>query len=385
MINSIKSRLVAWLKSDFGVALCITLAWKTAMLLIGYLFDDHPTSLLSHTMHWDAGWYTTVITHHYLNEASAAFYPLFPLLVGFIHLVSCGLFDIPFAGQIITTASVWALIAGLIKLGKIFFPQARPWLIPLVLSTPTAFFLHVFYSEALFMALGCFAYLFALKRKWLAMGIALAFLTASRLPGILFVGLCVLEFMRAYQWKIRKIFNKNTFYFLLAPVGFLLYGLYLWWFRGDPLAMFHAYAATNDWSYQVFNPNIFHTIGRISLEVLRALFGERALNLDMLVNHILPLISLGILMASSIYLLFQKGKYIPLGVFGIASFVMFTLNSNVVSAHRYALPCLSIYIAALLLVERWKSRNIALIAICVIGITLQMFLYFVFVSNRFAG
>lgn len=385
MTSSVKSHVTSWLKSDFGVALCITLAWKAIMLLLGYLFDPQPTSLLSHTMHWDAGWYTTVINQHYLNEASAAFYPLFPLLVGIIHTISFGFLDIPFAGQIVTTVSVWFLLAGLLKLGKIFFPQAKPWLIPLVLCAPTAFFLHVFYSESLFMALGCFAYLFALKKQWLAMGILLAFITASRLPGILFVGLCALEFARAHEWRVRKIFNKNIFYFLLAPIGFLLYSLYLGWLRGDPLAMFHAYTATNDWSYHVFNPNVFQTVGRVSFEVLRVLLGERPLNLDMLVNHVLPLLSLGLLAASSMYLLFQKGKYIPLGIFGIASFIMFTLNNNVVSAHRYVLPCLSIYIAVLLLTSKYRLQGVILIAVCALSVPLQLLLYFVFVGNRFAG
>ena len=37
-------------------------------------------------------------------------------------------------------------------------------------SAPAAFFLHSFYSEAVFCALGFWAYLFALRRQWLWMG-----------------------------------------------------------------------------------------------------------------------------------------------------------------------------------------------------------------------
>src|SRR5690606_32700962 len=75
------------------------------------------------------------------------------------------------------------------------------------LCFPSAFFLHTFYTEALFIALAFWAYLFALQRKWWAMGILLAVLTASRLPSVLFVALCGLEYLRSYSWNIRQAFN----------------------------------------------------------------------------------------------------------------------------------------------------------------------------------
>ena len=87
----------------------------------------------------------------------------------------------------------------------------------LVLSAPAAFFLHVFYGKALFLALSLWAYLFALKRNWIGVGILLALLTAARLPALLVIGLCGLEYLHSYSWNLKKAFNKNILWFLLAP------------------------------------------------------------------------------------------------------------------------------------------------------------------------
>jgi Gpi18-like mannosyltransferase len=377
-------------KTDFGIALVATVVWKITMLLIGYLIDSSmhgATSIISHTAGWDSGWYMTVIRDHYLtNAASAAFYPLFPLLVSIVHFLSFNSIDILTAGQIVNSISVWFVIAALLTLGRNFFgDKNRFWLVALVLCAPAAFFMHVFYSEAIFMAIGFWAYIFALRRNWLYMGILLAILTSARLPSILIIGLCGLEYMRAYDWNMKKIFNKEILYFMLAPIGSVAYGLYLLKTRGDFWAMFHAYQATTDWVYQVFDVNIVKTILKVIYQILRACLGLRPFDNDLLINHILPIISLFILGVSSLYLLIkQKGKSIPLGIFGLAAIVMFTLNSNVVSAHRYILPCLTIYIA-LIYSTKGKYQQTILACLCLAGIITQLFLFSLFISNIFAG
>lgn len=378
-------------KTDFGIALLITVIWKATMLLIGYLIDSSihggATSIISHTAGWDSGWYMTVIRDHYLTSAaSAAFFPLFPLLVSAVHLVSFNTINILVSGQIVNTISVWFVVAALMTLGRNFFEgKNRFWLVALVLCAPAAFFMHVFYSEALFMAIGFWAYIFALRRNWLIMGVLLAIITSARLPSILIIGLCGLEFMRVYDWNMKKIFNKNIFYFLLTPIGFITYGLYLFKTRGDFWAMFHAYQATTDWLYHVFDVNIIKTILKVVYQILRACLGLRPFDNDLLINHIIPIISLFILGVSSLYLLIkQKGKSIPLGVFGLASIVMFTINSNVVSAHRYILPCLTIYIA-LMYATKGKYQQTILAGLCLAGIITQLFLFDLFISNIFAG
>lgn len=382
--------LKKYLYTDFGAALLITAIWKIIMLSVGFLVDSSingAVGILSHTIRWDSGWYITVIKDNYVTSAaSAVFYPLFPMAVSLVRFISFNTIDLTTAGQIVNTVSVWFVVAALIIIGRKFLGnKKRFWLVALVLSAPTAFFMHVFYSEALFMALGFWAYIYALRHKWLYMGIILAILTSARLPSLLIIGLCGLEFMRAYNWDFKKILNIKLLYFMLAPVGFIAYGLYLLKVQGDFFAMFHAYKTTTDWIYQVFDINFVKTILRASYETFRALIGQRAFNTDILINHAIPIISLGFLFISSVYLFVQKkNKYIPLGIFGIASIVMFTLNSNVVSVHRYVLPILTIYVALALAIKGKYQRTI-LIIICAAGLALQFLLFSLFIGNIFAG
>ncbi|XVV06250.1 hypothetical protein ACQPW3_13025 [Actinosynnema sp. CA-248983] len=58
----------------------------------------------------------------------------------------------------------------------------------LLLSAPSACFLHVMHSEALFCAIAFWAYLFAMRRRWVPMGLLLVPPTASRITAVLFVG-----------------------------------------------------------------------------------------------------------------------------------------------------------------------------------------------------
>jgi hypothetical protein len=106
----------------------------------------------------------------------------------------------------------------------------RWWVIALLLTSPAAFFLHMFYAEALFCAVVFWAYLLPCVGGGRHMGILLAISTAARLPAVLFVGLCMLEYWRALGWRIRAACNPNALWLLLAPLGFVAYGLFLYWF-----------------------------------------------------------------------------------------------------------------------------------------------------------
>ncbi len=391
MQNKFTQKIQKFFKTDFGIALIIIFIWKIIMTSIGFIIDLNSggaTSIINHTNAWDSGWYITIINDHYVSNAvSAAFYPLFPLLVGLIHFASFGFIDILTSGQIINTISIWLAISALLKIAKILVGNKNKyWLVALLLSAPAAFFLHVFYSEALFMAVAFWAYYFALKHKWLRMGVLLAILTATRLPSILIIGLCGLEFMQTYQWNIRKIFNKNILYFLLAPIGFISYGLYLLRAQGDFFAMFSAYHKSTDWIYQVFDINIFKTMARAAYQVLLAVIGRRPYDHDLFINNALPIACISLLAICSIYLLIKhRNKFIPLGVFGAASIILFTINSNVVSAHRYVLPCITIYIALILFFQKSKYSNAFLTFICIMGISIQLMLFAMFINGTFAG
>ena len=382
------SKLKSFLKTDVFAALLVSVVWQVLLLFLGVLFD-RGQGLLGHMNHWDAGWYLHIVQFSYGldgSPAAPAFYPLFPLVISALSTLTFGLIPEMALALFVNTIALWAGVLALIRILKHFnIPTAGIKVGVLAfLAFPSAFFLHVFYSEALFISLAFWAYYFALTKKWWAMGLLLAILTAARLPSLLFVALCGLEYLRAYKWNSKKALNKNILWFLLAPIGLICYGLYLLFERGNFFAMFEAYSTTSDWTYQVFNPNIFATLFETIATIFTAVIQQR-LNYEIFINYALPLASIALIIAAGSYLLYKlKKDGVPLFVFSILAVILFTLNSNVVSVHRYTLACIVLFIAVGFLSKK-QALRISLVLCCVLSACIQLFLYSRFIANVFAG
>ena len=382
-----RSLLSRWLLIAIGWQLLLTVVGVMISLKSGSLPPSD--ALTVHMNHWDAGWYLHVIAFAYGPEgspATPAFYPLFPLLVSLLSYISFGLLNSLAAGLVINTVALWLALVALYRIVSSFTTSrdASAVAAALFLAFPSAFFMHAFYGEAVFTVLGFWAYSFALQKRWRAMGLVLAVLTAARLPALLFVGLCALEYLRAYNWNLRQALNPKMLWFLIAPLGIVLYSMYLAIVRHDFLAMFHAYTATNDWTSQVLSPNILATIGHAALSVATAVM-QHQLTYDVFINKFLPLTAIAALLTCAIYCLVRlRSRGVPLFLFGVSAIVLFTLNSNVVSVHRYVLPCIVIYIAAALFYQRgWRAIVLWLaVAGC---LALQLYLYVKFLNDIFAG
>ena len=392
--RTIQRSVRAFFKTDFGIALLITLAWQLILTAMGYIIDlstvNSNASLLGHTSRWDAGWYLNIINSAYIDTSPAApaFYPLYPVLVQFIHFLFFGSIGLLASSFILNTIAIWLAITALVKIIRIFVKSTNiPWLIvALLLASPAAFFMHMFYGEAVFLALGFWSYLFALQRKWKYTALLLMFALTARLPAVTFIALCGLEYLRAHRWNIKKaVFNKTTLWFLLVPIGLISYSLYLHFATGDFLAMSHAYTATDDWTYYKFTPNILSTLFD-SASGLYHNYINNGIRAHDIVNLMLPLSSLAILLAASLYALFRiKGQGIPLGIFGIISFVMFTINGHIVSVHRYILPCIVIYIVAAVIIEKHKGAVALLYPVLYASVLIQALIMFFFIQHIFAG
>lgn len=385
-------------RSDWAIALYVAVCWQILMTFVGIVLERrysiHPHSTmtpLSHMAYWDGGWYTTIISGdgYKLNGAAPVFYPLLPAAVVSLQILSGHLLSVTAAALLINTAALWLAIVALLRISKIFLkPERAWWVVALFLLSPAAIFMHFLYVEALFCALAFWAYLFALQKKWLFMAITLALLSAAKLPAILIIGLCALEFMRAYQWSIKKICNWNILYFALTPLGFLIYGLYLKHIKGDFMAMFHGYHETHDWDYHVFNPNFVEPLLRAAHKSALLALGRIPNHSFVLVDYTLPLIGLGLLGLSSLLAIFWfRGKAIPLGIAGLVSIVFFGINSNIISVHRYLLPSVILYLMPFMIIDKLKKPRLiwAVYAALVVGVGLQALLYYFFVSSRFAG
>jgi len=382
---------------DFQRALIYAVVWQVFFTILGVIlasvwgandtnkFGYWLDSPLKYMVNWDGHAYYNNLFDGYLNPMSqgAVFYPLFSILVYALHFVTFTLIPPVWCGLIVNTLALAVIFYMFKKICEQLKINVR-WVVMFFLTFVSAGFLNFFYTEAVFVAGSLVAYYFALSKQWWKMGVALAVLTAARLPAILVVGLCGLEYLRSNKWRL----DKNALWFLLAPVGFLAFGMYLYVVRGDFLAMFNMYNVPwTDWPYQQFTPNIFGTLineGRLLAEsVVR---GTRSLG-SALVAHGLPLYALGILLATSLYGLIKIKRWaVPLGVFGLVSFILFTINGNINSVHRYVLSSISVWLILGYMFQRARRRGKVALGIFAGANTLMMLVIFGgFVLYYFTG
>lgn len=385
-------------KSDVFYALLITIAWQLSVcfmsLLAAHIFTGsdgemavhRSTTFLGYIFNWDGLWYKGIVEGSYANidNPSPVFFPLFPGLVWIVDKLTLGLLPLSIPVLFINTSLTAISVLFLKRISSILLPKINSWIIPILfLLSPAAIFLHMAYTEALLTAVAVSSYYFALRRKWVICCIILSFGTAAKLAALLFVGLCFLEFLKSKKWSIKNSFkDKGIFFFLLTPLGFVVYSLILLIVRGDPLAMINS---VGPWSYHKLNPNIFETLIESTGHVIAALTPHATFDHIVFVNFLLPLLALAALAASSVYV-YVKLKNIPLAIFGAVSFIFFLLNSNVVSVHRYLLPIFVIYIAlAHALTHAQPLLKITLGALVYTDVLLQGLLIVLFVTYNFAG
>ncbi|KZB84002.1 hypothetical protein AVL48_35555 [Amycolatopsis regifaucium] len=366
-----REKVSGWLAGDYGKVLLAVLAFNVALTAVAWLFGPSTPasegipktgigstlSPLSHTYRWDAGNYGEIAEHAYTGSfvPVRAFYPVFPICVWLVKTLSFGTLGLLAAGFIVNLIATWLACVALLKISRFFLTATRShWLVVAAfLTAPAAFFLHSFYSEAVFCALGFWAYLFALRRQWLWMGLCLIPLTASRITAAVFIGLCFLEFWRSVDWKPRGLLSWKILLFPVAYLGLGAHMLYMKLQTGSATASFTALESASTWSYHKFNPNILATALTELKVTASALLGHSPMTAWTLMSHVLPTLGLVLLFAASVYFFVAlRSDGLPLALFGIASLVMLTINNNVVSVHRYLLPCLVMYLALVLLAER---------------------------------
>lgn len=150
---------------------------------------------------WDFGYYQKIAEFGYSGtDGSIAFYPLFPWL---IHLVACVSRSYLTAGFIVSgIASVVAAIL-LRRLVHLDYPASvamrSVWFL---LIFPTAYFLHIGYSEGLFLALALACILAARRERWLLAGVLGAFCWMTRATGAVLVPTLAVE--AAQQYWVRR-------------------------------------------------------------------------------------------------------------------------------------------------------------------------------------
>jgi Gpi18-like mannosyltransferase len=165
-----------------------------------------------------------------------SFYSLFPWLVRLIAHLGTSYFV---AALIVSgIASIVAVIL-LRRLVELDYPATvamrSVWFL---LIFPTAYFLHIGYSESLFLALALASILAARADRWLLAGVLGAFCWMTRAPGAVLVPTLAVE--AAQQWWVKRRWNWSWVWIAIVPAGFAVYLLINWRVSGNPFGFLQA-------------------------------------------------------------------------------------------------------------------------------------------------
>ncbi|MDW3213100.1 MAG: glycosyltransferase family 39 protein [Ilumatobacteraceae bacterium] len=194
---------------------------------------------------WDGLWYMDIVRNGYprtippdvtyfVDEARAAFFPLFPL-VG-------RAFDRVLPGGDSLAVLVLNMLLGLIAVvlfaliaEHLYGERVGRTTATLAALFPGSFVLSFAYSEALMLALAAGCLLMLLYQEWTAAGVLAALATATRPNGLALVVACLVA--AGFAIHERRDWSSLTAV-LLAPVGFITFQVWLGQHTGEPGAWF---------------------------------------------------------------------------------------------------------------------------------------------------
>jgi len=242
--NSIRQairRIGTFLPSEDWIVIGWVIAIKTLLFVIGVksypmLWDKYaptPNRWFEPWDQWDFGYYQKIAEFGYeARDGSLAFYPLFPWLLRLVAYISGSYLA---AGLIVSGIASVAAAVLLRRLVQLDYDSAvalrSVWFF---LIFPTAYFLHVGYSESLFLALALASVLAARVDRWGLAGLLGAFCWLTRAAGAVLVPTLAVE--AAEKYSTNRRWNPRWLWIALVPAGFAIYLLLNWRVTGDALA-----------------------------------------------------------------------------------------------------------------------------------------------------
>lgn len=182
---------------------------------------------------WDAVWYLQIAHQGYqADDFSAAFFPLYPLLLAIIKPLFFG--NGVIAGITISLACCFGAFYYLYKLLELDFDAgiAKKTVFYIAIF-PTTFFLQTIYTESLFLLLTVLCFYLARRQLFLYACLAGALATLTRSAGLLLIAPLAVMYLRERDWKLSRV-RVDAVYLLLVPLGLFAYMLFLDISFGDP-------------------------------------------------------------------------------------------------------------------------------------------------------
>lgn len=317
---------------------------------------------------WDAPHYLDLAQYGYQPSGEIGlflvFYPLFPWLTRLVGLLTG---DMLVGAFIVSTLA--SLLVGLLMqrlAGLDDPPELARQAVWFLLIFPTSYFLHIGYTESLFMALmlGCF--LAARTNCWLLAGVLGALACLTRINGLLLIPALAVEAL--LQYRATRRWQWSWLSIGLVGLGFAGYLLLNYSVTGDPLRFLEI--QRGHWYKSLAAP-------WVGIEgVLRSITDRPPSEAHMLGIQELIFIVLGAV-ATLVCCFRLRPSY---SVWMAGNWLLFTSTSFIMSVPRYTLTLFPIYIlfAHAAQNRRW-STIITTWSLLFMGLFISLF-----VQNRWA-
>lgn len=169
---------------------------------------------------WDSETFLSLAENGYVKGHTIIGYPLYPWLVrGFSWMTKGNYF---FAGLIVSALALGVGVVFFRRLVRLDYPAVTAlrsvWFF---LIFPTAYFLHIAYSESLFFALVCGAFFFARKKSWTDAGFCGALAAMTRANGIALFPALAVEAIT--QWREEKKWRWSWLSCFAVLAGYCIY------------------------------------------------------------------------------------------------------------------------------------------------------------------
>lgn len=284
-------------------------------------------------LQWDATYYVYIANDGYVSPSLAVFFPLFPLAMRAGRKLADAQIPTEQIGMLINLVIVPAAMAAMYYLTKHHLGQevARRSVVYLLLF-PTALFLAVPYTEALFLLLVISAFLSAEKQFWPAAGVLGALAAATRLTGVLLLPCLLLIYLTQRGWRRPGL---PWMWLGVIPLGIGFHGWMLersgydWWMFLN--------AAELGWPERQLSLDALGTI---------ATAFSQGINARGYPDPYTPLVELGALLFAAI-LGFFVWKLLPKAYFLFVAllFVTTIATRSLIGANRYVLGMFPLFMA----------------------------------------
>jgi hypothetical protein len=225
------------IRVGFWLAAIVALLWTPVHRNIPHFPADGPhLSLIFNTFaQWDSGWFIRIANRGYDVEQSAAFFPLYPLVVRGVAEV---LHSTVIAGVLVSMVAAGFAAIGVFRIAQRLVGEAVASDSVLLLALfPVAFVFTAVYSDALFLALASWSLLAAQRRQAILASLLGGLAVATRPTGLALLS-ALLVLLWPKERTVRATLQPLALVLLPAALG--AYALYLHFHFHDAGAFYHA-------------------------------------------------------------------------------------------------------------------------------------------------